>query len=478
MADEFDVPNDPKLESCIAKVMAQGGHDKSSAIAICRSAMNMSTDDLPNQRYAFEPFASVQDVLSGRPIKIMPIGTFYRGERKLDITAGDLQQIADNTKAGLPRFRIPINENHSGVGKVGTVSGVEYNETGAEGPGLYATAYELTDEGKKLVEQKRFDAVSPEIIWTKNGGAKYQDPQTGRSIDNVLVGLALTDRPFFGHDNVALFSALPTKEHDDMAEVIDPKPKRKNGYTALKELMRQKFDEMLAMVTDNNGDGEADAPNMPMMPKGKMMPEVEAEIETATADTPADKLALSKVEGPQGENMADTITTPKPESFNVTAEEFAALKAKADEAAKLQEQFAALKSQSEQFATQLLETKRARRRDQLVAHCENFSAIPDKAETLAEKLQALEEKDPELFAYFDGLLNTVNNQINTAGLFSQMVSARKDGSVESFEAVADKILKDKFGGDMAKYTDALGVAAKERPDLFAIYNETYAPSRK
>ncbi|HEY4720880.1 MAG TPA: hypothetical protein VII92_03480, partial [Anaerolineae bacterium] len=109
----------------------------------------------------------------------MPAGTFYRGERKLNITEERLKAIAANFKAGLPRFRVPINENHAGVGKVGQVSGLEYMPAGQDGPGLYATKYELTDAGRKLVESKRFDATSPEIIWTLLGGAKYQDPQTG-----------------------------------------------------------------------------------------------------------------------------------------------------------------------------------------------------------------------------------------------------------------------------------------------------------
>ena len=157
--------------------------------------------------YAFEPFGSLDGVLAGAPIKIMPVGTFYRDSRKLTITPERLQEFAANVAAGLPRFRIPINENHGGVGKVGTVSAIAYMPLGPDGDGLYATEYELTDAGKQLVTSKRFDAVSPEAVWTLNDGAKYQDPQTGKKHDNVLVGLALTDRPFFGHDNVATQSS-------------------------------------------------------------------------------------------------------------------------------------------------------------------------------------------------------------------------------------------------------------------------------
>src|SRR3990172_11759352 len=74
---------------------------------------------MPGQNYAFEPFASLDGVLRGEPIRIMPAGVFYRGERKLNITEDRLKAIAANFKASLPPFRVPINENHAGVGKVG-----------------------------------------------------------------------------------------------------------------------------------------------------------------------------------------------------------------------------------------------------------------------------------------------------------------------------------------------------------------------
>src|SRR3990167_2545017 len=252
----MSVPDDPKLESCIQKVMAQG-HDKSSAIAICRASMN--TTDNHAEKLGFEPFGTVDGVLRGEPIKIMPVGKFYRDERVIDITESDLQEIERNVAAGLPRFRIPINENHGTDGKVGTVKAVKYMAAGPDGRGLYATDYELTDAGKAAIKARRWDATSPEMIWTKNG-ATYQDPQTGKRLDNVLVGLALCDKPYFGHENVALFTA-------DGAMPMD-KPKRGNGYTKLREMMKAKFDELMAMVKDEDGDGE---PDMPMndMPKKK-----------------------------------------------------------------------------------------------------------------------------------------------------------------------------------------------------------------
>src|SRR3990167_6384961 len=166
------------------------------------------------ERIALEPFGSLDSLLTGLPFKIFSVGRWYREERTLDITPDRLKQFSANLKAGLPRFRIPINIEHDRtLGTYGGVDDVEYTETGTDGPGLYATRYELTDEGRKLVEQKKFPGVSGEAIWTLNNGAKYQDPKTGKYFDNVLAGVAMTSTPFFGND-VALFTAFPDQFKD------------------------------------------------------------------------------------------------------------------------------------------------------------------------------------------------------------------------------------------------------------------------
>ena len=66
--------------------MAQG-HSKSRAIAMCRASMKMSEE--PMIRWV-EPFA----YQAGKPFRVMPLGTFKRGERTLTITKDNLQQMA------------------------------------------------------------------------------------------------------------------------------------------------------------------------------------------------------------------------------------------------------------------------------------------------------------------------------------------------------------------------------------------------
>lgn len=412
------------------------------------------------QTIAFEPFGSLDSVLNGAPIKIMPIGTFYRGKRKIEITAADLQQIADNLKAGLPRFRVPINENHAGSGKIGTVYDVAFDPQGADGPGLYATKYDLTDTGKQLLKEKRFDAVSPEMLWSKND-ATYQDPATGKQHDNVLVGLALTERPFFGHDNVALFCASPEAVmSNDTGYSSHRLLEAVQAVSAIGEDMKDvpEVGEHLSTAKDALKKALASIVALFSAKVDKLPPDVAGSATDETHDTHVQ----------EAEIMSDKTPAP-PETFAVSAEEFAALQTKAA-------QVDTLKAQADNFAAQLNETRaalakaqRERDLDRMVQHADTFTAIPGNAGEIGEKLLQLQEASPELFAWVDGLLTTLDKQLTQSELFAQRTSSRVEDGVDSFEALTERVLTEKFGGDQAKYADAMKLAETQRPDLARAY---------
>jgi len=462
------------------------------------------------QHYAFEPFASLDGVLRGEPIRIMPLGKFYRGTRELDITEDRLRAIAANFKAGLPRFRVPINENHAGVGKVGTVRAIDFWAAGADGPGLYAADYELTDEGRKLIESKRFDATSPEIIWSLLDGAKYQDPQTGEYHDNVMVGLALTEKPFFGHDKVALFSAE--------GGAMDGE-----GDMPMMKKVKRMLTDMMALFRDvPDADKASDAPpadsfkdydtearrefaqrgwalpdgSYPIADKADLQNAIQA-IGRGTANPKATIKnhivkraraldALDMLPEVWKENMSEEATmaddkkidvtpTPPPETFIVVAEEFAALKAKAAEVDALSEKFKALEAQADEakakadkFAADLAKEKHGRRYDQLVEKFDAMVGIPESAKTLADKVLALEEKDADLAAFFSGLIDKANEALVESELFSQKGSARQ-GESETFEAAVDKVLAEQFKGDIVQYSNAMEIVQRARPELAREY---------
>lgn len=376
--------------------------------------------EVHGERLSFEPFNSLSGVLTGAPIRVFPEGTFYRGDRKLAVTKDRLQEFAVNLKAGLPRFDIPINIEHNDeIGRYGTVKALEYFETGPSGPGLYATAYELTPAGRALLEQEKFIGLSGEAMWTLKDGAKYQDPNTGTYHDNVLVGLALTNKPFFGKE-VNLYSAQAESFDDDGDDDMTMKCSACSKMNT-KGAMKCKYCGA-SMAADNHSAGPAQG---------------------ATT-------------------MADEEKTPAPEKFTVSAEEFTALKAKAGEVDKLH--------------ILMAEMKHAGRVKDLTAHVkETFTSLPVKPEELAEKFAALEVASPDLFAYFDGLLATLERQAATGDLFSQIGSALPGGNApETFSDLVDAVLSEKFNGDMGKYAEAMNLARAKNPALAAKYETQYS----
>jgi hypothetical protein len=192
-----------------------GSHDSEDKAKKQLAALYANEPAMHSERVAFDDFAAIRP----GPIRILPEGRWFRGGRVLDVTRQRLEDMVRNFQSGLPRFRVGINLDHKeDQGKVGNIKNVAYIADGERGPGLYATEYDLTPKGAKAVGDDGYDGVSAEVVWSLNGGAKYQDPETGNEHDNVLVGLALTPTPFFGHQHVALFSA---KEQDMDKTVLE-----------------------------------------------------------------------------------------------------------------------------------------------------------------------------------------------------------------------------------------------------------------
>lgn len=512
------------------------------------------------EKLAIEPFGSLEGVLRGDPIRIFPVGKFYRDDRVLDVTPQRLKEFAANIHEGLPRFEVPINLEHEKQwGRYGSVLDLEYQEQGLDGPGLYATRYQLTPEGRTLLESQRFKGLSGEAVWTLYDGAKYQDPQTGAEHDNVLVGLALTNTPFFGKD-VNMYSAQPpadnyrtfdTAERKAMAKAGSAMPdgsypiantgdlqnaihaigrgkgshaaikahiiKRAKALGATKMLPQDWMDDGSDDVADTTdaGDGMSDTTRTETLRHngftklnarvGKAKTHLKAAYDAimdddegegdagggddagdgGTADAAADESTEEKMDDEASEEglargkmkvkqvkqvdaasartaQGEKSMTDKPEQFTVKAEEFEALKAKAAQVDKLAEQLSAQ-------AAETLAIKRARRLDQLTAQCETFAHIGQEPGKLAEQFQTLEEKAPEQFTFFTGLLATLETQLVQSQLFSQVSSPRGRNAPESFETAIETELATNFGGNRAKYTEAFNAVSVKRPDLAQEY---------
>lgn len=372
-------------------------------------------------KYAFDNFKSdVASIVAGTaPFKIFPQGVFYRDDRVLDITEQRLREMEGNFKSGLPRFKVPINEDHAGIGKIGNILDVEYRQ----GDGLYATKYEFTDEGKKLLQEGRYDAVSGEVIWTLNGG-KYQDPQTGEYRDNVLTGLAICDQPFFGHSQVALFSA--NKKEPSLIEQI--KVAIQETFADLKK--KPMADEEETEPTDN--PEEEDKEKMPMM-KGKqsMADKNETVVDTYDAKAEVEKLTAQ---------------------LNQKQEEFAA-------------QLKAEKERADTFAAQLATEQKNRELFAYTQEAQSLTSLPIKADEYADTMYSINKADPKLAKWVKEKFAQFDTMIAQGALFSTISRNTSDQSVETLETAANKILAEEFDGNAAKYSEAYILAGKRNPAL-------------
>jgi len=362
-------------------------------------------------KIAFDPFAKFE---SGKPIRIIPEGKWYRGERTLDLTEQILQQIETNFNEGLPRYRVGINLNHEDdKGKVGDIRKIVYMPDGPGGAGIYATDYEFTEKGLKAIEEDGYDGVSAEMVWSINQGSMFQDPETGNEFDNVLVGVALTPHPFFGHEHVALYSNKPEV---DMEESFYNKL-----INGIKELFKQQ----------------------------------EVHIETLE-DVPE----ILDQEVIMAEELELTVEQPEtidPDKF-VSRDEYEKLASEAKDA----------KERFEKLEYEMSTDKLARQLERLGLEAESFKAISFEKEEYVEKMTIAEDTAPELADWFRSKLSMLDIGMHEAGLMKEIGSSR-EAEVQTLHDVAVSIVKEDFDGDMSHYAEALAEAGKKRPELTKEY---------
>ncbi len=443
--------NDPEktklMEDCVAKVKAKGGVGDPYAICYASIVQGHSAEEVRDQfklsddiietlsalkvpgapeilnhseRIAIEEFMAAD---FKRPFRILPIGRFYRDERILDITAERAKEVYDNWKLGLPRYGLSVTVEHgndkSQSGAIGRVK-----EIALRPDGIYAEKTDFSKAGEELLNEDRYRAVSPEIIWTLNENSKYQDPKTGAWHDNVLVGLAVTTTPFFGQD-VQVFS------------------------------VNKKGDEKFESPTRHQVHVESTGGNMD---KSKMTDAQKKAMKEMMDAGKSEEDAIKALDGEKKEEkLEEGRAISAPETFAV-GESFVAMKATIEAlTAKLGEADIKHEALVHQFAAE----RQLRRTVEFIEGAEKFSALPAKQDELGMKLLALYDADAsatkDLYNYFDGLLTQLNQVASQSELFASVGSERFDSeSGDPFIAAVEKIRAEKFG--VEKYEDGFAKA--------------------
>jgi phage I-like protein len=142
--------------------------------------------------------------------RILPVGAFARFGREVTVTSGMVREMATNFGA-VPETGVPVTRAHDDTaGKVGDLVQVT-----ARADGLWGRIRWNAD-GVRLLADGAFRYFSPEVVW---GPTDYD----GVTVRNVLTGLSLVNRPFFGRA-VSLFWLRPQKYQQKEETHMKDKP--------------------------------------------------------------------------------------------------------------------------------------------------------------------------------------------------------------------------------------------------------------
>jgi phage I-like protein len=133
-------------------------------------------------------------------LHVVPLGKWnHPVYGSFEITRNEVREFIRNFDAGIrAEARLPITAGHDVLQETPAVGWLTTLSEGANG--LYADV-QWTPDGERMLNEGAFKYLSPEWF------VEYTDPATGAEYKHVLVGAALTNKPFFRElDAVAAFS--------------------------------------------------------------------------------------------------------------------------------------------------------------------------------------------------------------------------------------------------------------------------------
>ncbi len=155
----------------------------------------------------------------GKPteIQVLPVGNWnHPVYGKIKIEEKDLEEFSKNFNSSL-RKDLPITEGHS-VGEEEKPAIGWFKQLVNKGRnGLWAVV-EWTNEGMEMLKSKSYKYFSPEFYTT------YEDPETRKIYNNVLVGGALTNRPYFKGLKAVVLSELILAKEMNLEEILTKEP--------------------------------------------------------------------------------------------------------------------------------------------------------------------------------------------------------------------------------------------------------------
>lgn len=369
-------------------------------------------------------------------IQVVPTGAWkHPVYGDMEISAATITKFVQNFKEGV-RLRIPITAGHDNGMNGGELPAVgwftDLVDKGVNG--LWAFV-EWTNEGKQLIASKAFKYFSPEFY------ENYEDPQTGEKRGHVLVGGALTNKPYF-------------KELKPVAAFSEP------------DIMRQFTDTMdlKTILSKKPADLSAEEKAFVKQNEAELSAEQKEEFKSA-------------IESPKEEPKDAPKDEPKPadEAPKVEASEKGGKFIQMSEA-----EATALRTAANQGALAFAEVERMKITDEvkkLVFSVGNTESrlLPKQQEATVALMLSMSETQRKTFREFLTGLPQLDQK-----LFSEIGDAgkEKDGSVENVYSEIKGLADAKVVASEGKLTiaDAFKQVFAEKPDLKTAYEQALSES--
>ena len=428
---------DDRKRACVlaANAALRAGKSDEEAIQACLGAAK-NVEKSTQQRVV--DLFKADKVLAGQPVRLLPFmeGGYFRGgvlkpPITPDVGAKLLANFENRATSGAYQTNVPVNIEHDEVaGKIGVLASLLL-----EADGVYGVL-DLTEKGRDLLEAGAFDYLSPEIVWD------LEDTRTGESIGPAMVGLAVTNYPFFG-DAVAMYSR-EAGEHADMNDPADDDSANGEGDRRLYALIRRAVESVFGEHRQANMEVED-------MPEG------------------------------QTNGNGDTLGGQPPEDFSARiAEQQAQLAEQQAQLEQFRRQAEEQRGVIEAQRGQIEELATSRLRERFNRQVESLGHIGADRDQLVDNLLWLHEQDSTEgrahFSFFSALLSTVEQALAESPAFQEVGRAgtsRGTGSAFSrFAALVDEVAAQQnlvvTEGDANWGRLAIGVA-EEHPELYEEY---------
>jgi len=387
--------------------------------------MKKTKDVKPNVKIfsAFE-FGDKTEFIAGDQveIQIMRTGTWDHpkyGEMSVDI--GNLEEVKENFRNQVLGRDLYVDENHEENHKaLAWIKEIFFN--GMER--LYATL-ELTKKGAELLTDGAYKYFSPEIYF------KYENPETGDIIRNLLVGGAFTNTPFFKQMEPVLANEVADQQSKD---VIDP-----NNILLFSNFNLQ-MDNFLQKVLELSKKGELEASKQDLL---KEFSEFSDDDKVSVKNELINTLGFSEDDFTGEEEVKEEVKEEP------TDEELKEEEAKEEVKEEEKEEEEEVKEEEEEEKEE--EEEEVKEEDKVSA-----SELAD----LKEKASQFSEMEKKF------------NELNRAKQFSEMKS--QTGKFVFSESNKDGRILPKFSDDLAKI--ALSLNEKNRTRFFSILENVKAYS--